>query len=317
MCIIIYIKKSKYLLFIDLSRIDDIIIGIKGVNLMRAIKIIFIVSLVFLFSNCTIKSNEDIIPIGGSTTASSIMDELILRYQKINDKIKVTYDAQGSSVGIKGLFDGIYKMAISSRDATEEELAKGAKITVIAHDALIFITSPDVKITNITEHDLAKILNGSIQNWKQIGGSDARINFINRDSSSGSYSSVKELVLEKILKSPEEAQFRQDSIVVKSNGEVIEKVSLTPNSIGYISFGYARGAMEKGLDTLSINSIYPTKETITQNKYNIKRSLITITTSMSENKNTLDFIEFVLGPNGQDIVEEQGFIGITNTTKRN
>ncbi|WP_445435858.1 substrate-binding domain-containing protein [Candidatus Borreliella tachyglossi] len=285
--------------------------------MMRAIKIIFIVSLVFLFSNCTIKSNEDIIPIGGSTTASSIMDELILRYQKINDKIKVTYDAQGSSVGIKGLFDGIYKMAISSRDATEEELAKGAKITVIAHDALIFITSPDVKITNITEHDLAKILNGSIQNWKQIGGSDARINFINRDSSSGSYSSVKELVLEKILKSPEEAQFRQDSIVVKSNGEVIEKVSLTPNSIGYISFGYARGAMEKGLDTLSINSIYPTKETITQNKYNIKRSLITITTSMSENKNTLDFIEFVLGPNGQDIVEEQGFIGITNTTKRN
>ncbi|AWG42607.1 phosphate ABC transporter substrate-binding protein [Candidatus Borreliella tachyglossi] len=284
---------------------------------MRAIKIIFIVSLVFLFSNCTIKSNEDIIPIGGSTTASSIMDELILRYQKINDKIKVTYDAQGSSVGIKGLFDGIYKMAISSRDATEEELAKGAKITVIAHDALIFITSPDVRITNITEHDLAKILNGSIQNWKQIGGSDARINFINRDSSSGSYSSVKELVLEKILKSPEEAQFRQDSIVVKSNGEVIEKVSLTPNSIGYISFGYARGAMEKGLDTLSINSIYPTKETITQNKYNIKRSLITITTSMSENKNTLDFIEFVLGPNGQDIVEEQGFIGITNTTKRN
>ncbi|WP_199911291.1 substrate-binding domain-containing protein [Candidatus Borreliella tachyglossi] len=285
--------------------------------MMRAIKIIFIVSLVFLFSNCTIKSNEDIIPIGGSTTASSIMDELILRYQKINDKIKVTYDAQGSSVGIKGLFDGIYKMAISSRDATEEELAKGAKITVIAHDALIFITSPDVRITNITEHDLAKILNGSIQNWKQIGGSDARINFINRDSSSGSYSSVKELVLEKILKSPEEAQFRQDSIVVKSNGEVIEKVSLTPNSIGYISFGYARGAMEKGLDTLSINSIYPTKETITQNKYNIKRSLITITTSMSENKNTLDFIEFVLGPNGQDIVEEQGFIGITNTTKRN
>ncbi|AYE36723.1 phosphate ABC transporter substrate-binding protein [Borrelia turcica IST7] len=289
-------------------------IVVKGVNLMRNIKVSFIISLFFLFMSCTNNSNENIIPVGGSTTATSIMDEIILSYKKANDKIKVTYDAQGSSVGIKGLFDGIYKMAISSRDATEEEIARGAKVTVIAYDALIFITSPDVKITNIAESDLANILNGNIENWKQVGGPDAKINFINRDSSSGSYSSVKELVLEKILKNPEEAQFRQDSIVVKSNGEVIEKVSLTPHSIGYVSFGYARNSMEKGLNTLSINTIYPTKETIMQNKYNIKRSLIAITTSISENKNTINFIEFMLGPNGQDIVEEQGFIGIANTT---
>lgn len=288
-------------------------IVIKGVNLMQANKILFTILLVFLLSNCTNKGKENVIAIGGSTSTTSIMDEMILRYQKINDQIKVTYDAQGSSVGIKGLFDGIYKMAISSRDATEEEIAQGAKVTVIAYDALIFITSHDVKITNITEEDLVKVLNGSIKNWKQINGPDAKINLINRDSSSGSYSSIKELVLEKILKNPEEAQFRKDSIVVKSNGEVIEKVSLTPYSIGYISFGYARVAIEKGLHTLSINNIYPTKETIIKDKYNIKRKIIAITSSISEDTNTLEFINFMLSPNGQDIVEEQGFIRIHAT----
>ncbi|WKC57791.1 substrate-binding domain-containing protein [Borrelia sp. P9F1] len=279
---------------------------------MRNVKVLFIVSLFFSFISCTTRGNENVIPVGGSTTATSVMDEMILSYRKINDQLKVTYDAQGSSVGIKGLFDGIYKMAISSRDATEEEVARGAKVTVIAYDTLIFITSPDVKITNISESDLARILNGNITNWKQVGGPDARINFINRDSSSGSYSSVRKLILERILKNPEEAQFRQDGIVVKSNGEVIEKAGLTPYSIGYIGFGYARNSMEKGLHTLSINTVYPTKETIIQNKYNIKRSLIAITTNVSENKNTLDFIEFILGPSGQDIIEEQGFIGIAN-----
>ncbi|UGQ17021.1 substrate-binding domain-containing protein [Borrelia sp. RT1S] len=278
---------------------------------MINIRVLFIVSLLFSFVGCTTKDSENVIPVGGSTTATSVMDEMILSYRKINDQLKITYDAQGSSVGIKGLFDGIYKMAVSSRDATEEEVARGAKVTVIAYDALIFITSPDVKITNIAESDLARILNGSITNWKQIGGPDARINFINRDSSSGSYSSVKKLVLEKIFKNPEEAQFRQDGIVVKSNGEVIEKASLTPHSIGYISFGYARNSMEKGLSALSINTVYPTKETIIQNKYNIKRSLVAITTDVSENENMLDFIEFILGPGGQDIIEEQGFIGVT------
>lgn len=291
-------------------------IVVKGVNLMQAIKMLFTILLAFLLSNCTNKSKENVISIGGSTSTTSIMDEMILRYQKINDQLKVTYDAQGSSVGIKGLFDGIYKMAISSRDATEEEIAEGAKITVIAYDALVFITSPDIKITNITEEDLVKILNGNIRNWKQVGGPDAKINFINRDSSSGSHSSIKELLLDKILKNAEESQFRKDSIVVKSNGEVIEKVSLTSHSIGYISFGYSRSSMEKGLHTLSINSIYPTKETIIKGKYTIKRSLIAITNSISEEQNTLDFIKFMLSPSGQDIVEEQGFIRV-HTTKNN
>ena len=280
---------------------------------MQAIKVLFTILLAFLFSSCTNKSKENVIAIGGSTSTTSIMDEIILRYQKINDQLKVTYDAQGSSVGIKGLFDGIYKIAISSRDATEEEIAEGAKITVIAYDALIFITSPDIKVTNITGEDLGKILNGSIRNWKQIGGPDAKINFINRDSSSGSHSSIKELFLDKIFKNPEEIQFRRDSIVVKSNGEVIEKVSLTSHSIGYVSFGYARSSIEKGLHVLSINSIYPTKETITKDKYTIKRNLIAITNSISEDQNTLDFINFMLSPSGQDIVEEQGFIRLYTT----
>ncbi|EEE18822.1 phosphate ABC transporter, periplasmic phosphate-binding protein [Borreliella burgdorferi 72a] len=38
---------------------------------------------------------------GGSTTVSPILDEMILRYNKINNNTKVTYDAQGSSVGHK------------------------------------------------------------------------------------------------------------------------------------------------------------------------------------------------------------------------
>ncbi len=237
----------------------------------KVIILIFMLSTSLLY-NCKNQDNEKIVSIGGSTTVSPILDEMILRYNKINNNTKVTYDAQGSSVGINGLFNKIYKIAISSRDLTKEEIEQGAKETVFAYDALIFITSPEIKITNITEENLAKILNGEIQNWKQVGGPDAKINFINRDSSSGSYSSIKDLLLNKIFKTHEEAQFRQDGIVVKSNGEVIEKTSLTPHSIGYIGLGYAKNSIEKGLNILSVNSTYPTKETINSNKYTIKRN---------------------------------------------
>ncbi len=67
---------------------------------------------------------------------------MILKYNKINNNTKVTYDAQGSSVGINGLFNKIYKIAISSRDLTKEEIEQGAKETVFAYDALIFYHKP-------------------------------------------------------------------------------------------------------------------------------------------------------------------------------
>ncbi|KEO62182.1 extracellular solute-binding protein [Borreliella garinii] len=271
--------------------------------------LIFMLS-VSLLCNCKNQDNEKIVPIGGSTTVSPILDEMILKYNKINNNTKVTYDAQGSSVGINGLFNKIYKIAISSRDLTKEEIEQGAKETVFAYDALIFITSPEIKITNITEENLAKILNGKIQNWKQVGGPDAKINFINRDSSSGSYSSIKALLLNKIFKTHEESQFRQDGIVVKSNGEVIEKTSLTPYSIGYIGLGYAKNSIEKGLNILSINSTYPTKETINSNKYTIKRNLTIVTNNKYEDKSITQFIDFMTSSIGQDIVEEQGFLGV-------
>ncbi|MCD2332728.1 extracellular solute-binding protein [Borreliella americana] len=275
----------------------------------KVIILIFMLSTSLLY-NCKNQDNEKIVSIGGSTTVSPILDEMILRYNKINNNIKVTYDAQGSSVGINGLFNKIYKIAISSRDLTKEEIEQGAKETVFAYDALIFITSPEIKITNIAEENLAKILNGEIQNWKQVGGPDAKINFINRDSSSGSYSSIKDLLLNKIFKTQEKAQFRQDGIVVKSNGEVIEKTSLTPHSIGYIGLGYAKNSIEKGLNILSVNSTYPTKETINSNKYTIKRNLIIVTNNKYEDKNVTQFIDFMTSSIGQDIVEEQGFLGI-------
>ncbi|WKC85152.1 extracellular solute-binding protein [Borreliella lusitaniae] len=275
----------------------------------KIIILIFMLSTSLLY-NCKNQDNEKIVSIGGSTTVSPILDEMILKYNKINNNTKVTYDAQGSSVGINGLFNKIYKIAISSRDLTKEEIEQGAQETVFAYDALIFITSPEIKITNITEENLAKILNGQIQNWKQVGGPDAKINFINRDSSSGSYSSIKELLLNKIFKTQEESQFRQDGIVVKSNGEVIEKTSLTPYSIGYIGLGYAKNSIEKGLNILSVNSTYPTKETINSNKYTIKRNLIIVTNNKYEDKSVNQFIDFMTSPTGQDIVEEQGFLGI-------
>ncbi|WNZ73377.1 PstS family phosphate ABC transporter substrate-binding protein [Borreliella garinii] len=271
--------------------------------------LIFMLS-VSLLCNCKNQDNEKIVSIGGSTTVSPILDEMILKYNKINNNTKVTYDAQGSSVGINGLFNKIYKIAISSRDLTKEEIEQGAKETVFAYDALIFITSPEIKITNITEENLAKILNGKIQNWKQVGGPDAKINFINRDSSSGSYLSIKDLLLNKIFKTHEESQFRQDGMVVKSNGEVIEKTSLTPYSIGYIGLGYAKNSIEKGLNILSINSTYPTKETINSNKYTIKRNLTIVTNNKYEDKSITQFIDFMTSSIGQDIVEEQGFLGV-------
>ncbi len=71
-----------------------------------------------------------------------------------------------------------------------------------------------------------------------------------------------------------------------------------------------KNSIEKGLNILSINSTYPTKETINSNKYTIKRNLTIVTNNKYEDKSITQFIDFMTSSIGQDIVEEQGFLGV-------
>ena len=86
----------------------------------------------------------------------------------------------------------------------------------------------------------AAIFSGEVTNFSEVGGPDEDIIVINREASSGTRGAFTELVMEYKDDAGEkqEAEFTVDAIEQASNGNVRTFVSETPNSIGYISFGF-------------------------------------------------------------------------------
>jgi len=247
---------------------------------------------------------------GGSTTVDPIARSAIETFAKKYPAAKISYDAQGSGPGITGVASGVYSLAGSSRDLTPEEKSKGLVENPIALDGLAIIVNGDVGIADLARRQIADIFNGSLTNWKQVGGPDRPIVVVTRDESSGTRVAFGDLVLLKEYgKTDPKSTIMQDAVTVTSNGDMVTKVGGTPFSVGYCGEGFLDQAKSAGATPISVNKVLESTANVLNKSYPISRSLYFI--SKGEVKaGTLEkaFLEFVLSPEGQAIVKQEGFI---------
>jgi len=138
---------------------------------------------------------------------------------------------------------------------------------------------------------------------------DTSIVVISRENSSG----TREFFWEQVLNKED---FYADSIELTSNGEVYATVSTTPQAIGYIGLGY----LNSGVKVLKIDGVAPSSDTILDNSYPIARELYMFTKGEATGI-AKDFIDYIMSSEGQEIIEDAGFVPLSssepfNTTNR-
>lgn len=241
--------------------------------------------------------------IKGSTTVLPITLKAIEAYKKIMPKVSISIEGSGSGNGIKSLLEGSCDLANSSRAMKKEELDKAAaakikvKEIVVAYDMIVPIVHPTNPVANLTKEQLKGIYDGSISNWKEVGGEDMKIVVISRDTSSGTYEYWYEDVLKK-------ADVRKDALLQASSGAVVNAVSNNRKTIGYVGFGYLSDSV-KGLN---VNGVTATIENGKTFKYPISRQLFMYANTGTISKETKAFVDYLLGKDGQAIVKAAGFI---------
>lgn len=123
--------------------------------------------------------------IHGSTT---IYSNLFAPYKADLEKetaILLDVLANGSSRGIKGLDSGAAQVAMLS-STLESTLAKldmadradEFKDFVIGEERIVFAVHPSNTVDSLTKDQVVGILNGSITNWRDVGGADAPITVV-------------------------------------------------------------------------------------------------------------------------------------------
>ena len=119
---------------------------------------------------------------------------------------------------------------------------------------------------------------------------------VGRDSASGTREYFWEAVLD-------EEEFVDTTLEKNSNGAVHQTVSQTPGAIGFVGLGY----IDDDIKALYINGIEPTVANVQSGEYPIARHL-NMFTNGEPTRLPAEFLAFIDSDDGQEIVEDEGFV---------
>ena len=247
------------------------------------------------------------VTIKGSDTMVILGQRWAEDYMKKNPSTVLQVTGGGSGTGISALINGTTDICASSRAMKTAEKEKlrdrynnsGVEIPV-ARDGLAVYVAATNPLTEISIPDLKGIFTGKITNWKQIGGPDNNIIVYSRENSSGTYVFFKEHVLKG-------ADYGARAQMMPGTAAVVNAVSKEKFGIGYGGAAYAKGIkilkVKKDATSASIN---PEKKTVLDGTYPLARPLFFYLRNKAAGE-TKSFIDWVLSPDGQGIVEKVGY----------
>ncbi len=277
------------------------------VNMKKVFPIVLVALLVVaatvLGAGCTSPTNtaSGKLQLAGSTSVQPHAEVLARAFQQNNSGTQVYVQGGGSSAGIQAVGEGTAQIGMSSREVKASEVSAypTLKPVAIAVDGIAMIVNPNNPVNTLTMNQTRDIFTSNITNWDQVGGSDAKINVINREQGSGTRDGIQTIVLKG-------GNFA-GGIVLSSTGAIRTAVSQDANAIGYIS----SAEVDSSVKAVNIDGVAPTYDHIANRSYKIQRDFFFVTKGEPSGL-TLRFLNFTLGASGQALLKADGLVSISD-----
>ena len=261
---------------------------------------------------CSEGHARNMVQIKGSDTLINLVQRLSEVYMEENPGKYISVTGGGSGTGIAALMNGKCDIADASRDMKAKEisraisLGRSPKRVVIAIDGLCVIVNSNNSIDKLTMDQLGKIFRGEVTNWKDVGGDDAPISLYGRQSNSGTFVLFRDMVLK--------GDYSPSMKRMNGNSQIVEAIAHDGTAIGYVGVGYVKEAT--GITALDVAAYEGAPyanplnvEDVKSGKYPIARPLNQYVDGTPTGA-VRDFLKFELSPEGQKIVEQEGFFPI-------
>ena len=250
----------------------------------------------------------DSIQIEGSTTVGPIADAFAETFKSTYPNLDITVKKTGSGNGAAALVEGRCDIAIMSRFMKDKEFKAAVEkgiypvVHVVAMDGVCVVVHPSNPVKGLSTEKIRDIYMGKITNWKELGGSDQAIVAVSRDTSSGTYETFEELIMEK-------KDMASNVEYVNSNPQAHSRVSSTEGAIAYVGLGF----LDRKVKAIEVDGVMPSRSTIASGTYPVARPLYLFTNGYPKlGSMTHKFCSFYLSETGQEIIEAKGFVPVTN-----
>jgi len=247
-------------------------------------------------------AQAETIVMDGSTTVGPIAKSFAAYFTK-NTGVQVSVSESGSGNGAKSLINGACDIANMSRPmkSKEADAAKAKGINAVEHivalDGLSVVVHPSNYVAALKIEQIRDIYVGKVTNWSKVGGPNAKIVVIQRESNSGTQDSFRKLVVGKGNPVTKRAETQA------SNGAVKSRVASTPSAIGFIGLGF----LDDSVKPLIVNGVAPSEETVKDGSYPVARPLFMYTDG-EPTGNVKKFIDLPKTEDGKRMISELGYV---------
>ncbi len=250
----------------------------------------------------------------GSDTLVNLALAWAEEYREIAPDVSIAVTGGGSGTGIAALINGTVDIANASRQMKDKEIAAAQENGIepveftVAIDALAVIVNLENPVDKLTIQQLSDIYTGRITNWKDVGGNDAPIVLLSRETNSGTHVYFLEEVVRKGEKENKDI-FAKNTLLMPSSVGITSELRRNPNAIGYDGLGYITEHEKTIAIAVDENSpfVQPTVATGADGSYPISRGLYMYTAGEPAGV-IAEYLDWIMGPEGQTIVAELGFV---------
>lgn len=278
-----------------------------------------ILSITVMAGNTSIAQARENITVKGSDTMILLGQRWAEEYMKKNSDVAIQVTGGGSGTGAAALINGTTNIANMSRPIKDSEVQKAKQAGYYpeefkaALDSLAIVVSKSNPVNELTLKQIMGIYTGAINNWSEVGGNDRPILRYSRESNSGTYTFLKENILKN-------QDYAADCQTMPGTSALANAVGKDPNGIGYGGAAYFTSTPDVKILSIKKDDKSPAVNPITANgkldyeaawtkRYPISRYLY-IYTGFKPRGEIKNYIDWILSPEGQKIVEEVGYISL-------
>ncbi len=253
----------------------------------------------------------------GSNTVTPLSSVWAEEFMGENPEVKIAVSGPGSGAGIAALIDGTTDICQSSRLIKQSEIDQANTNGVdpyeiqVASDALSVVVNPSNPVTELAIAQLSAIYTGQITNWKEVGGNDATIVVIARDTNSGTHVFFKEHVVQmaELPTKDTTLEYGGNVLFLPSTEEGVSEVARNQNAIFYAGLGYVTNAVKPVAikKTAGDTAVLPSVATALDGTYPISRPLLFYTNGVPSGV-IKTFIDYCLSSEGQEQVTAVGYV---------
>lgn len=247
------------------------------------------------------------ITIAGATAMRPVLQELTAAFTARHPNVLFDLRGGGSSLGEEQARAGMVALGASTMpqpvdEATDTPVADGLLRIPIGIDGIAVVVHATTDVTGLSLVQLRDLYAGEVIDWLQLGEDEGEVLLVSREEGSGARRAFESTVMG-------DRAVSLTAVVMPTSADVVEYVSDTPQTIGYVSRAFLgelpdqSGAVDTpaGVRVLPVEGALPTNNAVAARRYPLVQPLYLVSSGQPTGR-VRQFVDFVLSPAGQAIV---------------